>query len=1023
MLIKLLRKIFPSKNEKDLKALMPIVNQINQIYASLSSLTDAQLRAKTDEFKARIKERTKHIEEKIDELKTRVREDKELTREERLEIYDEIEKLEKELFKEEQKVLDEILPEAYAVVKETCRRLVGKSWEVTGHKIVWDMVPFDVQLMGAIVLHQGKIAEMATGEGKTLVATMPAYLNALTGRGVHIVTVNDYLALRDSQWMGKIYEFLGLSVGCIQNYMNTEQRKAQYACDITYGTNNEFGFDYLRDNMAIDPSDIVQRGHYYAIVDEVDSVLIDEARTPLIISGPVPETEHKFDWMKPKVERLVTAQINLVSKIVDEAEKLLNEGKLEEAGVLLLKASRGAPKHKKLRKILAEPEYQKLVIDTELEFLKDQGVKLRQLDEDLYFVVDEKNHIIDLTEKGREFLASLSPEDREFFILPDLGTEISIIENDPYLTPAQKQRKKEELYRLYSERSDKVHAIQQLLRAYVMFEKDVDYIVQDGKVLIVDEFTGRVLPGRRYSEGLHQAIEAKEGVKVEQDTQTLATITIQNYFRMYKKLAGMTGTAATEAQEFWEIYKLDVVVIPTNKPCIRIDYDDVIYRTKREKYNAVIDEIERMHKIGRPVLVGTTSVEVSELLSRMLKRRGIPHNVLNAKHHQREAEIVANAGLRGMVTIATNMAGRGTDIKLGPGVAELGGLHVIGTERHEARRIDLQLRGRAGRQGDPGSSRFFLSLEDDLLRLFGSERIANIMQKLGYKEGEPIQHPMVTKSVERAQKKVEQNNFAIRKRLLEYDDVLNKQREVIYSLRRHALLGERLEDDLLDMLTDYVEDIVDKYYSNLDLQGLKDEVMRTFLIDLKVTPDEFEKLGKEGLKEKIYNEAVEFYNRKKEQLGEELMFALMKMSMLQVIDQRWQEHLREMDELREGIHLRAYAQKDPLVEYKTEAFEMFMEMMRRIRSGVLSLVFRMFPVMPEEIQERKPRRPRREQLNLVHQESIGMGLKVASAEADVATAVKPDVKLKPIRVDHKVGRNDPCPCGSGKKYKHCHGKI
>ncbi|CUS78527.1 Helicase conserved C-terminal domain-containing protein, partial [Candidatus Kryptonium thompsonii] len=545
----------------------------------------------------------------------------------------------------------------------------------------------------------------------------------------------------------------------------------------------------------------------------------------------------------------------------------------------------------------------------------------------------------------------------------------------------------------------------------------------DGKVLIVDEFTGRVLPGRRYSEGLHQAIEAKEGVKVEQDTQTLATITIQNYFRMYKKLAGMTGTAATEAQEFWEIYKLDVVVIPTNKPCIRIDYDDVIYRTKREKYNAVIDEIERMHKIGRPVLVGTTSVEVSELLSRMLKRRGIPHNVLNAKHHQREAEIVANAGLRGMVTIATNMAGRGTDIKLGPGVAELGGLHVIGTERHEARRIDLQLRGRAGRQGDPGSSRFFLSLEDDLLRLFGSERIANIMQRLGYKEGEPIQHPMITKSVERAQKKVEQNNFAIRKRLLEYDDVLNKQREVVYSLRRHALLGERLEDDLLDMLIDYIEDTVEKYYATLDYQGLKDELIRTLLIDLKITPDEFEKLGKEGLKEKIYDEAFKFYTQKKEQLGEELMFALMKMAMLQVIDQRWQEHLREMDELREGIHLRAYAQKDPLVEYKTEAFEMFMEMMRRIRSGVLSIVFRMFPVVPDEVVERKPRRPRREQLNLVHQESIGMGLKVMAGEADVATAVKSDVKLKPVKVTQKVGRNDPCPCGSGKKYKHCHGKI
>jgi preprotein translocase subunit SecA len=773
-MLDLLRKILPSKHEKDIKALHPLVAEINRYCGEYNSLTDEQLRAKTDEFKARIKEATHETEAKITELKERLKVD--LPTEEREQIHNEMGELEEDLYETEQDSLEEILPEAFAAVKEACRRLLGKSWDVTGRKVVWDMVPFDVQLMGAIVLHRGRIAEMATGEGKTLVAVMPIYLNALTGHGVHLVTVNDYLALRDSQWMGKVYEFLGLSVGCIQTMMDAQQRRVQYNSDITYGTNNEFGFDYLRDNMVITAEEMVQRPHYYAIVDEVDSVLIDEARTPLIISGPVQTEDQKFAEMNPRVERIVNAQRNLVAKIVAEAEQLLAAGKTRDAGVQLLRAHRGLPKNGRLLKLFSEPANKKLMQEAELDFLRDQGSRMHEIDDELYFSIDERNHSIDLSEKGREFLAT-SQSDKDMFLMPDLGTEMSILENDSTLTFDQKQARKDELHALYAERSDRIHTVQQLLRAYALYEKDDEYVVtEDGKVMIVDEFTGRLLPGRRYSDGLHQAIEAKEGVKVERDTQTLATITLQNYFRLYKKLAGMTGTAETEASEFIDIYKLDVVVVPTNKPMIRTDHEDVVYKTKREKYNAVIDGIEELRKINRPVLVGTTSVEVSETISRMLKRKGVPHNVLNAKQHQREAEIIAYAGLPGAVTIATNMAGRGTDIKLGPGIADIGGLHIVGTERHEARRIDRQLRGRSGRQGDPGSSRFYLSLEDDLMRLFGSERIARVMERMGLKEGEVIQHRMITRSVERAQKKVEENNFAIRKRLLEYDNVMNQQR-------------------------------------------------------------------------------------------------------------------------------------------------------------------------------------------------------------------------------------------------------
>ena len=1021
------KKLFGSKHEWDVKDLWPAVGQINAIYEKLSELSDDELRAKTVEFRRKIDADTEETKAEIAKLQATLKEDVSFA--EREKVYADLDDLNKELDETIQESLNEILPEAFAVVKETCRRLVGQTWEVAGNKIVWDMIPFDVQLLGGIVLHQGKISEMATGKGKTLVATLPTYLNALPRRGVHIVTVNDYLAQRDSQWMGKVFEFHGLKVGVILQPMDPIQRRVQYAADITYGTNNEFGFDYLRDNMVVSAEEMVQRGHNYAIVDEVDSVLIDEARTPLIISGPVAVDDHKFNEMKPYVERLVNAQKNLVAKITAEAEQKLQDNNHDDAGVLLLRAHRGLPKNKKLLKIFSEPSNKTLTQKTERLYMQDQSARMHEIDDELYFAIDEKSHTTDLTEKGREFLAQVFPgRDKDLFIIPDIATEFSQIEGDEALSFEQKQLKKDEVNKLFADRSDRIHTIQQLLRAYCLYEKDDEYVVSDdGKIMIVDEFTGRLLPGRRYSEGLHQAIEAKEGVKVERDTQTLATVTLQNYFRLYKKLAGMTGTAETEAAEFFDIYKLDVVVIPTNRQMIRKDEEDQVYKTKREKYNAVIEEIEHCRTNNQPVLVGTTSVEVSETLSRMLKRKGIPHNVLNAKQHQREAEIVAHAGLPGAVTIATNMAGRGTDIKLGPGVKDAGGLHIVGTERHEARRIDRQLRGRSGRQGDPGSSRFYLSLEDDLMRLFGSERIARIMERMGLKEGEVIQHSMITKSVERAQKKVEENNFGIRKRLLEYDNVMNQQREVIYSRRRHALLGEHLRDDIFDMVRDIAGKTVQRYYGEGDIEGLKNEVRGKFLADLQVTPEEFQKAGEDGMLERVIKVAEEFYRRKEEKVGREMMGMLERMAMLQVIDNKWRDHLREMDDLKEGIHLRGYGQKDPLVEYKTEAFRMFMELMELIADEVVGIVFKFFPETPEQLPTQRQRRPMRSQdMVMTHESALGAGFQgnreaVPAGASEQPQPARPPEKVRPVHVEQKIGRNDPCPCGSGKKYKNCHG--
>lgn len=1017
-MLNFLKKIFGDKHTKDINELWPIVEEINAEYEKLKNLSDDELRAKTADFKEQIQKHTQETRQKIEELRQRLQSDEDFDRNA---AYDELDELEEKLIDEYEEIMNQILPEAFAVVKSTCERLLGKSWTVAGNKITWDMVPYDVQLMGGIVLHQGKIAEMATGEGKTLVATLPLYLNALTGRGVHLVTVNDYLALRDSEWMGEIYKFHGLTVGVILNTMNPEQRKVQYNCDITYGTNNEFGFDYLRDNMAIDKEFQVQRKHNYAIVDEVDSVLIDEARTPLIISGPVDVDDHKFNEMKPRIERLYRIQSNLVSKIVTEAEALLNDDNnknLTEAGKLLLRAQRGLPKHSKLAKVLSEPTYKKLVQDTELEFLREKAKNMHIIDDELYFVIDEKNNTIDLTEKGREELAKGTGMEKDYFVLPDLGTEISKFENDPNLSPEEKIKKKDLLYQKYSESSDRIHTLNQLLKAYTLFEKDVEYVItEEGKIAIVDEFTGRVLPGRRYSDGLHQAIEAKENVRVERDTQTLATITLQNYFRMYNKLAGMTGTAETEEAEFFQIYKLPVVVIPTNKPMIRDDQDDAVYRTKREKYNAVIEQLEALRAERRPVLVGTTSVEVSETISRMLKRKNIPHNVLNAKQHQREAEIVAHAGEAGAITIATNMAGRGTDIKLGAGVREKGGLYILGTERHESRRIDRQLRGRSGRQGDPGTSKFFLSLEDDLMRLFGSDRISSVMTKMGIKEGEVIQHPMITKSVERAQKKVEENNFAIRKRLLEYDDTMNSQREVIYTRRNRALQGDRLKGEIMNLLEEFVGDLVEKHFDEVNADKLKEDVLHHLLVDITIPAEQFESLGKDGIKNKIVEAAKEFYKKKEEMLGSDLMARLERYATLSVIDHKWKEHLREMDDLKEGIGLRAYGQKDPLVEYKSEAFRLFVSLLQQIRDEVVSFCFKFWPQAPDEVQSRKRREPTTRILE-TKQSATNIGLSKGQASGGQQQVGK----LQPVHVGEKVGRNDPCPCGSGKKYKQCHGK-
>lgn len=1025
MLKSVLKAIFGDKHSRTYKELQPIVQEINEHYATLASLSDFELKEKVRGFKEHINKETEELRNKIAELR------EQLTSVEgevanANEIHDEIEQLEKELDEKYEDLLDEMLPEVFAVAKDTCRRLVGKSYNVMGQTVTWDMVPYDVQLMGGIVLHQGKIAEMATGEGKTLVATLPLFLNSLTGRGAHLVTVNDYLAQRDSEWMGEIFKFHDLTVGVILGTMSPDKRRISYNSDITYGTNNEFGFDYLRDNMSIDPEQQVQRKHIYAIVDEVDSVLIDEARTPLIISGPVDSDNQKYDEMKPKIERLYRLQSNLVSSILTEADKILagnpSKDQITEAGVLIFRAFRGLPKHKKLMKTVAEPGNKQLMQNTELEYLKDKGRNMHIIDEELYFVIDEKNNSIELTEKGREELAKGSTEGKTYFVLPDFGTEISKIQNDTSLTEDQKKKKEEQLHFEYSEKSDRLHTINQLLKAYTLFEKDDEYVItEDGKIAIVDEFTGRVLPGRRYSDGLHQAIEAKENVKVERDTQTLATITLQNYFRMYKKLAGMTGTAETEEGEFDEIYKLEVVVVPTNKPITRFDEDDQIYRTKREKFNAVVTQVEELQKEGRPVLVGTTSVEVSETISRMLKLRGVKHNVLNAKQHQREAEVVAFAGQPGAVTIATNMAGRGTDIKLGPGVREKGGLFILGTERHESRRIDRQLRGRSGRQGDPGTTIFFLSLEDDLLRLFGSERAASIMARAGFEEGEVIKHPIITRSVERAQKKVEENNFAIRKRLLEYDNTMNQQRTIIYSRRNRALHGERLKTEILEMMEDYIADMVEKYYDKGEIEQLEKEVDTHLLINMKFDPEEWGLLNKSGVTEKVIKAAHEYYAHKENMVSSEMMARIERFAFLTVIDNRWKEHLRDMDDLKEGINLRAYGQKDPLIEYKNEAFELFTTLLEEIRNETVQIAFKLYPAQPENVQitRRPERRPQRTIKESADKAGMSEGGYVPSPkEQDFGPVGKP----QPVKVEQRIGRNDPCWCGSGKKYKQCHGK-
>lgn len=1011
-------KIFGTKNEKDLKKIYPIVEQINIEYDKLQSLTDEELKNKTVEFKTEIAEAIQELENELEALTQKLKED--VSIDERFEISDDIADLEKAIHETTEEKLNEILPRAFAVVKETARRLKGLEYEVAGRKLVWDMVHYDVQLIGGLVIHQGKISEMATGEGKTLVSTLPIYLNALTGKGIHIITVNDYLAKRDSEWMRPIYDFHGITVGCILNNMSSSERQKAYGADITYGTNNEFGFDYLRDNMAIGSSEIVHRNFNFAIIDEVDSILVDEARTPLIISGPVPQTEQKFDEFKPRVERIYKAQTMLVAKILMEAEEHLSAGHTFDAGLALLRAQRGMPKNNKLSKLLNEPGNKKIMQEVENEFLRENAKRMHEVDDELFFAIEEKNHAINLTEKGREHL-STSSNDADLFLLPDIGFETAELERNQNLTAEQKIAEKEELHKRYADRSDRIHTVTQLLKAYTLYEIDNEYVVQDGKVMIVDEFTGRILPGRRYSDGLHQAIEAKEGVEVERDTQTFATITIQNYFRLYTKLAGMTGTAETEAGEFFDIYKLDVVVIPTNRPIVRDDSEDLIYKTKKEKYNAIIEDIQACRENGRPVLVGTTSVEVSETMSRMLKRLNVPHNVLNAKQHAREAEIITLAGEKGAVTIATNMAGRGTDIKLGEGVKEAGGLHIIGTERHESRRIDRQLRGRSGRQGDPGSSQFYVSLEDDLMRLFGSDRIASIMDRLGLKEGEVIQHSMVTKSIERAQKKVEENNFAIRKRLLEYDNVMNQQRDIIYSRRREALKDQRLKADILDMADSYFTQLISEHVVEGNVDELNESLLRNALLDLKFRPDDVTSLGEDGLKTHVMEAAFKFYDEKEKKITTEIMKMLEKAVVLQVIDEKWRDHLRELDDLKEGIGLRAYGQKDPLIEYKQEAFRMFEQLVGMIGEQTVQLVFKAFPTNEsvQAVQERNKRQQASRRMVASHQSSENLGQQVGES----GEQQRPQKTVtQPVRIEEKVGRNDPCPCGSGKKYKQCHGQ-
>ena len=982
-----LAKLFGTKSDREVKKLRPSIDRINQLFEPLSTKTDEELVDRTNELK---------------EFVINARKEKENS------LSSEMDKQQRshEILKAEQGALGLIMEEAFAMVKETSRRMCGSSWRVSGQEINWEMVPYDVQLFGAITLHNGKVAEMKTGEGKTLVATMPIYLNALTGRGVHVITVNDYLAQRDAEWMGEVYKRLGLSVGYILNSMDNFQRREMYQRDITYGTNNEFGFDYLRDNMALHRDDKVQRGHAFAVVDEVDSVLIDEARTPLIISGtidaPVDET---FTTLKPGVQQLVKKQSQLVSDLVREAQKFLDNDDEDNAGLKLLQAQRGMPKNRQVMKIFQEPGMLKLAQDIESIYTRDK--KMQEVDDDLYFAVDEKSHVMDITEKGRSLL---SPDDPDTFIIPDLGELLLEIEERQDLSSIEKEQEREKAHQLHAERSGTIHNFNQLLRAYTLYEKDVEYVLQEGKVMIVDEFTGRVLPGRRYSDGLHQALEAKENVRIERETQTLATITIQNYFRLYDKLSGMTGTAETEAEELGSIYGLDVTVIPTHRPISRDDKDDLVYKTKREKYNAAIDEIEDCHRRGQPTLVGTISVEISELLSRMLKRKNIPHNVLNAKQHKSEAEVVARAGQKGAVTIATNMAGRGTDIKLADGIKELGGLHIIGTERHESRRIDLQLRGRSGRQGDNGSSRFYLSLEDDLMRLFSSDRVAAIMDRMGIEEGEVISARMVTRAISNAQKKVEVRNFGIRKHLLEYDDVMNQQRQVVYDIRNQALAGENMQVGVFQILDDFILDEIELQSGEVNVEfwdwdHLKQRFASHLMVDATLEKI-YEDMGKNDLTAEevgdwIFERSKSVYKARESLVPENVIRDFERFVILRTIDEKWKDHLYAMDQLREGINLRAYGQKNPLLEYKSEGFKMFQEMMADMNSITIQRLFRT-QIQGMENQAPEPNTPVRN-VKVSHQDTTGMGFQ---GQPQSQQGNQPQQVRTPIKTQQKVGRNE-----------------
>ena len=1098
----LLQKIFGTKSEKDIKAIQPTIDKIHAASKEITNLTNEQLRERTLLLRKRIQDYIAEDNNKVLEIRSRIEQNPEMNVEEKESLYKEIDEIEKDALKKVEEVLNEILPEAFAIVKDTGRRwkesgeirvkadeidanylrrhpgaknvtiengtaVWKNTWVAAGSEITWEMVHYDVQLIGGTVLHSGKIAEMATGEGKTLVGTLPIFLNALAGKGVHVVTVNNYLSRRDSEWNGPLFEFHGLTVDCIDLHEpNSEERRNAYNADITYGTNNEFGFDYLRDNMTRSPEELVQRKHHYAIVDEVDSVLIDDARTPLIISGPTPKGDkHEFNELKPRIEKLVNAQRSYINTCITEAKKLFGTND-KEAGIPLLRAYRGLPKNNAIIKFLSETGVRALLQKTENFYMADQNKEMHKIDQELFFVIDEKNNSVELTEKGIDLITSTS-EDSRFFVLPNVGDEMAKIEASGE-DAKRKLELKEVLMQEFSVKSERVHTIQQLLKAYTLFERDVEYVIDDGKVKIVDEQTGRIMEGRRYSDGLHQAIEAKENVKIEAATQTYATITLQNYFRMYHKLAGMTGTAETEAQELWDIYKLDVVIIPTNRPIVRQDHQDLVYKTKREKYNAVIDEVDKLVKAGRPVLVGTTSVEISELLSRMLKLRQIKHNVLNAKLHQKEADIVAEAGKAGTVTIATNMAGRGTDIKLGSGVKDAGGLAIIGTERHESRRVDRQLRGRAGRQGDPGSSQFFVSLEDNLMRLFGSERIARMMDRMGLQEGEVIQHSMITKSIERAQKKVEENNFGIRKRLIEYDDVMNAQRDVIYKRRRNALYGERLSIDIANMMTDVIEVVVDDFLDHREFESFNLELIKIFSIESPVSEKEIIEKPKQEIVSRVIDAAMQHYREKNnsialrvmpvikqvyenqsqqfenivtpftdglhtvqvlanlkkcyETAGREMVLSFEKGITLSLIDDAWKEHLRELDDLKQAVQNATLEQKDPLVIYKLESFNLFQEMITKTSKETLSFLIK--GNLPQENGQQGQMQQARFQQQVQRPKERLVESRTDSTESNQQSQENQPAKLKqqPVRAEQKIGRNDPCPCGSGKKYKQCHGQ-